>query len=244
MSETYDFLRDDAEVQAFVDRVVPDLDDDEALVLLLMARRKYLSPEEREAFSLGDTVVLRRETLSRKEDLAQRVRRLSAHHGAYVDRDGRPLPEHVFGVYLTANPRSQRKAALATLKELADQLYDSQRIRVEQVAASQLHKAASRKPYLDFDVDVADDDDLDVIVEEIQSCLGTTPCHVIETRGGAHVVVPTKQIDPAVKKSFYQAIAAIGKRMAGEIEVQNDAMLPVPGTWHGGVTPRLRPSDE
>ena len=240
MTDSYDILRDEAELQRFVDRFVPDLDEDEALVLLLLARSKYFSPEEREAFSLGNPAVLRRETVSSKESLVRRIRTLEVRRGAYVDREGRALPDHVFGVYLSTNPRSHRKAALATLQELADRLYDGQPVRVDAVATSQLHKAASRKVYLDFDVDIGEGDHLDAILDEIQTCLGATPCHVIETRGGAHVVVPTKQLDPAVKKTFYKDIASIGKRMAGEIEVANDAMVPVPGTCHGGVVPRLR----
>ena len=241
LSYTYDILRDRAEVQRFTDIVVPDLDEDEALVLLLMARRKYLSVEEQDALSLGNSVVLRRDTLSRKDQLLPRVRELVAERGAFTDRDGRPLPEHAFGVYLTLNPRSHRKAAVATIKDLADRLYEGGRIRVDEVAASHLHKAVSRKPYLDFDIDLGDGDSLDATLADIAASLGSTPHHVIETRGGAHVVVPTQRLDPAVKKSFYGDVTSLGARMNGEIEVQNDAMVPVPGTCHGGTMPRLRP---
>ena len=89
-------------------------------------------------------------------------------------------------------------------------------------------------------MDVGEDDDLDSLIGEVESALGSTPTHVVETRGGAHVVVRTKEIDGAVKKTFYKDIQGVGRGMAGEIEVQNDGMLPVPGTCHGGTTPRMR----
>lgn len=240
MSANYDFLRDRDELDRFVEAFVPDLGDDEALILMLMARRKYLSDEEQKDLSVGNSVVFRREVVTRKDQIAALVEQMCVRRGLYTDREGRPIPEHAFAVYLTVNPRSQRKAALATLKELADRIYEGQPLRVDETAVSQLHKAAARKLFLDFDVDVGEDDDLDSLIGEVESALGSTPTHVVETRGGAHVVVRTKEIDGAVKKTFYKDIQGVGRGMAGEIEVQNDGMLPVPGTCHGGTTPRMR----
>ena len=239
MDSTYDFLRDKAELIRFVDTFVPDLADDEALLLLLIARRKYLTADEQQELSVGNSAVFRREVITRKDQIVSRVEQMCVRRGLYADRDGQPVPEHAFAVYLTSNPRSQRKAALATLKELADRLFEGQPLRVDETAVSQLHKAVARKPYLDFDVDAAKGDDIGAIVSEVQSALVSTPTTVIETRGGAHVVVETKKIDPSIKNSFYREISAIGGRMVGEIEVQSDGMLPVPGTSHGGVVPRM-----
>ena len=246
MPSLYTFLHDEAELAAFVDAVVPDLEDDEALILQLMARRKYLREDEQRELSLGSAVVFRREVITRKERVVSRVQRLSVERGLYTDREGRGLPEHAFGVYLTLNPRSQRKAAVATIKELADRLYEGQPVRLHQTALSQLHKAPARKPLLDFDVDLADGDDLDATVRDVRAALGTTPVHVVETRGGAHVAVPTQEIDRAVKKTFYRDVMEIGRRLAGGIEVHANGMIPLPGTSHGGTVVRMRrgPSDE
>ena len=240
MPSPYAFVPDPAELAAFVDAVVPDLTEDEALILQLMARRKYLRGDEAAGLSFGDTVVLRRVVVRRKERVVSRARELSVERGLYTDRDGRPIPDHAFAVYLTLNPRSQRKAALATLKELADGLYEGRPVRADVAAVSQLHKSPSRKPFLDFDIDLGDGDDLDAVVAAVQAALGATPTHVVETRGGAHLLVRTREIDPAVKKSFYRDIAEIGKGIEGEIETQSDGLIPLPGTTHGGVVPRLR----
>ncbi len=240
MADLYAFLQDRAELTAFVDAVVPDLDGDEALIVQLMARRKYLREDEQRELSLASAVVFRREVITRKERVVPRVERLSIERGLFTDRAGRGLPEHAFAVYLTLNPRSQRRAAVATIKELADRLYEGQPVRVDQTALSQLHKAAARKPLLDFDIDVADGDDLDAAVRDVRAALGATPVHVVETRGGAHVVVPTQEIDRAVKKSFYRDITEVGRRLAGEIEVHGDGMIPLPGTHHGGTVVRMR----
>lgn len=239
MSSVYDFLRDASELDRFVELFIPDLGEDEALILMLMARRKYLSDKEQETLSIGNSVVFRREVVTRKEQIASRVEEMCVRRGLYTDREGNALPDHAFAVYLTVNPRSQRKAALATLKELADRLYENQPLRVDETAVSQLHKAAARKLFLDFDVDAGGSDDLSAVVGRVRAALGSTPTTVVETRGGAHVLVRTKEIDGAVKKSFYKDIQAVSREMSGEIEVQNDGMLPVPGTSHGGTIPRI-----
>ncbi|HEX9952147.1 MAG TPA: hypothetical protein VGB53_10290 [Rubricoccaceae bacterium] len=240
MSSTYDFLRDEDELTRFVDGVVPDLGDDECLLLLLMARRKYLTEDERPTYALGNSAVFRRDIIRSKDQILSRVREMCVERGVYLDRDGRPLPDHAFSVYLTVNPRSERKAAVATVKEITDRLYDGQRIHLDDLVKSQLHQSVARKVFLDFDIDPEGDDDLAGIIARIRGALGSTPAHVITTRTGAHVVVETKGIDPSVKNTFFREVSEIGKGMSGAVEVHNDAMVPVPGTCQGGVMPKLQ----
>ena len=234
----YDFIKDEEELQRFIDGVVPELEAEESFLLILGARKKYLNEAEQSDFALTGTDVFRREVISKKENIRPRVEELCVEQGLYRDRKGKPLPEHCFSVYLTINPRSQRKAAVALAKEIADRLYDGQRIRLERMAKSQLHKAISRKIFLDLDVDPTGGDDAMEVVHQIRSVLGSTPHQVIKTRTGAHVIVQTKRLDPSIKKTFYRDIQTISRRMEGEIEVRNDAMLPLPGTSQGGVAPK------
>ena len=234
----YDFIKDEEELQRFIEGVVPELEAEESFLLLLGARKKYLREEERDRFVLTGTDVFRREVISKKEDIRSRVEELCVRRGLYRDRKGNPLPEHCFSFYLTINPRSQRKAAVALVKEIADRLYNGQSIRLERMAKSQLHQAVSRKIFLDLDVDPSGSDDAMGVVHQIRSVLGSTPHQVIKTRTGAHVVVQTKRLDPGVKQTFYRDVQAISRSMEGEIEVRGDAMLPLPGTSQGGVAPR------
>ena len=236
---TYDLLPSPDDLRAFVGAVVPDLTDDEALLLFLNARAKYLSDDERRALAMPSTLILRREVIARKEQITERVAHFCIREGHYTDRDGRPIPEHALAVYLTPNPRSQRKAALATLKALADGLFEDRPLRVVRTAVSSLHTSVSRKTYLDLDLDLGDGDDLDGLLARVREALGNTVAPVVHTRGGAHVLVETKTLDPAVKKTFYREIQEISGAMAGEIEIRSDTMVPVPGTRQGGAVVRL-----
>ena len=236
---TYDLLPAPDELERFTRTVIPDLDEDEALLLFLNARGKYLSETERRALSMPSTLVLRREVITRKDQIASVIAGLCARTGHYTDRAGHPIPEHALAVYLTPNPRSQRKAALATLKDLADSLYAGKPVRVVRTAVSNLHTSASRKTYLDLDIDLGDGDDLPDLLAQIRRALGSTTAPVVHTRGGAHVLVRTKTLDPSVKKTFYREVQAISRAMVGEIEIRSDTMVPVPGTRQGGTAVRL-----
>ncbi len=104
---------------------------------------------------------------------------------------------------------------------------------------TEIHRSASRQPYLDRDVDAAGNDDVAAVVRDIRGILGKTPLAVVRTRGGAHVLVKRRQLDPAVKASFYGELQALGQRLDGLLEIRGDAMVPVPGSSQGGAVPRL-----
>jgi hypothetical protein len=235
----YDFLRDERELQAFVDLVLPEVTPSECFVLLLCARKKYLTEGEKVDFILGEADSLRREVVGDRGKLLHKVKELCVPSGLYKDRNGRPLPPHAFAVYLTPNPRSYKKAAVRTIAELAEGLAEGRPLRLESLVKTQIHRAASRKVYLDLDVDPAGRDDWQAVVASVKAILGETPAHVIRTRNGAHVLVPTRHLDKAVRQTFYKQLQGLGAGMDGLLEIRGDAMVPVPGTAQGGATPLL-----
>jgi hypothetical protein len=232
----YDFLRDEQQLESFVDTVLPDLTPDECFLLLLCARRKYLTEEEKTRLVLGEAASVRREVVSDPGELLHKVKELCVRSGLYKDRSGIPIPPHAFAVYLTPNPRSARKAAVGLIAALAEGLAEGRSLRLESLVKTQLHRAVSRKVYLDLDVDPTGADDWQAVVAQAQAILGETPVHVIRTRGGAHVLVQTGQLDKAVKRTFYQQLQGLRARMDGLLEIRGDAMVPVPGTSQGGAT--------
>jgi hypothetical protein len=235
----YEFLSDEGELELFVRTVLPEVSAEECFLLLLCARRKYLTAEEKAQFKLGEADALRREVVADRDQLLHRVKELCVPAGLYQDRNGRPLPAHAFAVYLTPNPRSYKKAAVATIGRLAQGLAEGQPLRLEALVKTEIHRAVSRKLYLDLDIDPAGGDDWQAVLGQVRAVLGQTPVHVVQTRNGAHVLVPTRRLDRAVKASFYQKLREVGKGMEGLLEIRGDAMIPIPGTIQGGRAPLL-----
>jgi hypothetical protein len=237
----YHFLQDEAELNAFVDEVLPETTPDECFVLMLCVRKKYLSQEEKARLVLDEGDALRREVVHDKRKLAHQVKELCVPRGLYKDRNGTAVPEHALAVYLTANPRSYSRAAVEMIATLAERLRRGQPVRLDSLVKTQIHRCVSRKVYLDVDVDPASGDDLLATVAAVRTILGQTPLHVIRTRSGSHVLVQTKHMDPAVKKTFYKQLQDLSDSMEGMLEIRGDSMVPIPGTFQGGAVPRLLP---
>jgi hypothetical protein len=232
----YEFLRDERELESFGETVLPDLTPDECFLLVLCARRKYLTEDEKTRLVLGEAAAVRREVVSERGKLLHKVKELCVPSGLYKDRNGCLIPPHAFAIYLTPNPRSSKKAAVRMITELAEALAQGRPLRLESRVKTQLHRAVSRKVYLDLDVDPAGADHWQGIVAKARAILGQTPAHVIRTRSGAHVLVRTQELDRAVKQTFYRQLQELRGQMEGLLEIRGDAMVPVPGTSQGGAT--------
>jgi hypothetical protein len=235
----YDFLRDEAQLQLFVDSVLPEVDTDECFLLILCARRKYLTEDEKARLVLGEAASVRREIVTERGKLLHKVKELCVPSGLYRDRNGLPIPPHAFAVYITPNPRNGKKAAVQVIAELAKRLAEGQPLRLESLVKTQIHRAISRKLFLDLDVDPAGSDDWQAILARARAILGETPTELVRTRNGAHLLVRTQQLDKKVKRTFYLQLKELGSTMEGLLEIRGDALVPIPGTSQGGVTPLL-----
>lgn len=235
----YPFLSDEHELDHFAQAVLPDVGEEECFLLMLCARRKYLTPEERERLRLGEAASLRREVVADRGQLLHKVKELCVPRGLYRDRGGEPIPEHAFAVYVTPNPRSYRKAAVEVISRLARGLAEGRTGRLDSLVKTEIHRAVSRKLFLDLDVDPGPGDSWEDAVRQARAILGATPVHVIRTRSGAHLLARTRELDRTVKKAFHQQLRQLSAAMAGMIEIRGDAMVPVPGTTQGGAVPVL-----
>jgi hypothetical protein len=238
---SYEFLQDEQQLEAFAETVLPETTEDECFLLMLCARRKYLTDDEKAGLALGEAASVRREIVRDRGKLLHKVKELCVPSGLYKERNGCPIPPHAFAVYVTPNPSSAPKAAVELIATLAEGLAEGRPLRVGSLVKTHLHRAVGRKLYLDLDVDPAGADDWQAVVAEGQAILGQTPIHVVRTRNGAHVLVRTQHLDKAVKRTFYQRLQELSTRMEGLLEIRSDAMVPVPGTSQGGATALLLP---
>jgi hypothetical protein len=108
----YDFLRDERELELFVEAVLADVTADECFLLMLCGRRKYLTEDEKTRLVLGDGASVRREVVSERGKLLHKVKKLCVPSGLYKDRNGCPIPQHAFAVYVTPTPGAARRQRL------------------------------------------------------------------------------------------------------------------------------------
>lgn len=226
--ELYRIIQDESELDSFIQNSLPDLGKDECFYVSLFARKKY-SPE---LIWSSDKSQLKRLTCT-KETLKQKLRQLEISVGCYV-LGGKPAPQESLVVYIHPNPRSQKQAARILLKKMADLIADNNvGFNVQAEALSAIQKSRGQKPYVDFDFDLTNKDEIKVIMRNVLFCINDSAVTFVETRGGLHVLVKTALIAEKYKKTWYQSIIALGSDVAG------DCMLPIPGCCQGGFVPKI-----
>jgi hypothetical protein len=222
-------------VNTFIDTVLPELFSDECVMLSLFARKKYL-PKNSPVCVNGITQ-LHREFVYRKKDILKTIHKFELASNIYTDKQGHYIPEDCMTLYVTPNPRSNNRAAINTLHKLIDLMATGEEFKLLSCVRTELHKASSRKVYLDFDIDIKPPDNLLSVLEHIKNFLGDSGIVTVLTKGGAHVLLELDNICPAIKTTFYKNIQQFSKSLFGEIEIRNDALLPFPGCRQGDFIP-------
>jgi hypothetical protein len=240
--KSYEFLKDEEELKKFHATILPELGQDEVFYLMLGARRKYLTDEEKEIYNCNGTDMIRRVTVrsNKFEELRDKILDFCVPEGRYKDKNGLSLPLHSFTLYITPNPRDARRASVGIVQKITEGLLNPNTpLKLENMMLSEIHKYSTNKVWIDLDVDPKGDDDLDKTIETLHSFLGETERTTVKTRSGAHMLVRKSTLDPKVKNSFYMNIKKLSDSMEGEVEFKGDTMLPVPGCSQGGKMPYI-----
>lgn len=226
--ENYRIIQDEVALDSFIEKVLPDLGKDECFYVSLFARKKY-SPD---LIWSSDKSQLKRLTCT-KETLKQKLRQLEISEGCYM-LGAKPAPQESLAVYIHPNPRSQKQAARILLKKMADLIADNNvGFNVQAEALSAIQKSRGQKPYVDFDFDLSNKNEINVIMRNVLTYINDSAVTFVETRGGLHVLVKTSAIAEKYKKSWYQNIIALGSDVAG------DCMIPISGCCQGGFVPKI-----
>lgn len=223
--ETYKIIADEQELDKFIE-FLPELQYGECYYLSLFARKKYCP---KVGYLKSDKSQLKRFT-SNKQFLKQKIRQLEIPLGRY-EQNCNPVPQEALVLYISTNPRSLEKAAKEGLKKLAELItkpYNG--YNPHQEIMSEIQKACSRKLFIDFDFDNIKFKDLNIDYTKInKNCL-----HILNTRGGFHMLVETSKVEEQYKKSWYNYIISLGCEVR-----QQDTLDPIPGCYQGGFIPRL-----
>lgn len=227
MNTNYKIILDEERLKTFIDWL-PELSNKEAYYVCLFARAKYAPGI---VLSSGQTQLKR--FTSNKEHLLSKIKQLECPVGSYTYK-GQTLPQESLALYINPNPRDLEKAAknsLIKLAHLVTKPYTGYNPHTE--ILSEIQTAHSRKPYMDFDFDNTDPNNIIKTIDDLD-IVNLDAITIVKTKGGFHLLVEVQKIQNKYQKSWYQSIA----KMDG-VDMKGYGLLPVPGCTQGNFSPHF-----
>ena len=233
MKNNYTIITDDTELKKFI-KWLPELKENETYYCCLFARSKYCKDIKH---IKSDKAQLKRFTSS-KGRLFHKIKQLECEIGSYTQRasgNNIDIPQEALAMYITINPRDMFKATSEGAKKLMDlALSGNSGFNPHQEILSEIQKAKGTKYFIDLDFDVRDEFRKKCILKEISSILLPNEYTILDTRGGFHILIHLKNIRESISKIWYKQITSIP-----ECDICGDNMIPIPGTYQGGFTPKI-----
>jgi len=229
----YQIITDENLLDEFISTFLKPCSPDETYYCCLFARSKYAKNEDgsnKFPHIKTDKNQLKR-FLATPDTLKLKIRQLEVSVGAYLTKDGEPIPQEALALYITPNKRSQKKAMFKLMKRLIDiQECNGQGFNINAEAISAVQKSKSKTNWVDFDIDSKDID-----ISSIENVLPLGTYKILETRGGYHIMIdPDKVKNSDAPKNWYVLLGQMFN-----IDQSGDNMIPVVGTYQGGFTPKL-----
>lgn len=206
---------------------VPKLENDEVLIAMLAARKKYGGVSRSQ--EMLDKLIIKR---SDADYIVRKMRKFCYVEGCYVDsKTGEELSRRCMAVYIDLIPRHATDAVRIFNNETYKWLFevlnggiDSSIFRkIDSKLFSAIARSSSRRWCCVIDIDSDDKSILDKVIESV----GDYIFWISKTRGGYHVLV---RYDKEVGRIIYNELNKYDC-----IEVfRKQAMTPVPGTLQGG----------
>lgn len=222
----YKIIHDENELQRFIDWL-PELKDNEIFYGCLFARKKYCP----NLVHSSDKTQLKRFTF-KKVNFIEKIRQLECQVGSYSLKD-RPVPQEALVLYANPNPRDQRKATFASIKELVNLIErNACNYNLHQEVMSNIQRSKGSGHFVDFDLDLEDKTQIPKIISDINLVINPEALTFVETRGGLHCLVQPSKVT-TVKKWYPEM------KKLGNIDQTGDQLLPVPGCIQGGFSPKF-----
>lgn len=228
--------------------LLPPLVDDEVYFLSMAARNKYLTPEQRKEYGS-----LKAEMFSRKlvknHSFDEYLQVIERYNVITWNHKGNPLPESALIVYANINPSSSL-LALTEFYEKSNELLFS--IRTDRMVLNRLRssdtllmncfqRSRNRRYYVDIDID---SENRKYALEALKSLIADfqkneVVFHILETHSGYHILLEKKSIHYDYTKLVKVENTRLGSCNKGEVVVNTNEMVPIPGTLQGGFEVKL-----
>lgn len=234
----YQIITNEKILNDFIESL-PDSEKDLVFYCCLFARSKYLKEENKGVMShiTSDKAQLKR-FVANKKTLLTKLKQLECPEGSYLqykqDVPDRVVLQETLAVYMTINPRSLNKATRASVKKFIDMVIDnpSHDFNPSNFAMSEIQRSKGRTDWVIFDID-SKEQKPESLKKEIEDILQGGEFKLLETRGGYHIMIKP---DAQLNKRWYQDIHS---NFIEELDQTGDIMIPIPGTFQGGFTPKF-----
>ncbi len=245
-------------VKEFIENLPELQDTGEVYFVSLAARNKDLSHEERVELDLGRAEMFARKISSSKEKLLRDIIILDRTHDLYTTRRGKSIPAYTISYYLNINPSNTLNAYFnfqnemnKEIKELMFKFKNKNDISNNDTIFKNIHNKLIKhiqnsysKYIIDIDVDIPKHlSKYDVkemsIIPSFNKFLGKDKHYIIiDTKGGFHILLyksmfekgnnlmnPINEITNYIKTHYDVNDSEI------EVAINNNGMVPIPGTY-------------
>ena len=248
------------QIKLFFNTIFPkNWEINELAFVSLAARKKYIL--ERSNIDLGRRPEwLDRDVVKECDENYYLSRILRFENEGYTDSNGNSIPDEVKAVYVNIHLSDTKKSWIKFKEEMGkveEELFshiyfhtiNKERCdhafrrmgSVPSIWYSIIQNTYSRKEWLDididFDKDAADKENLVDIIKNTLKNLDIKDAILIHTRGGIHALISTvhnnfnKDLNPPIiRDSLYNNL----KDYTKEVVINNNGMVPLPGTLQGG----------
>lgn len=237
----YKIINDLSILESFINWL-PNLKNNEMFYCSLFARSKYVNTNEIKHIK-SDKQQLKRFTVT-KERLIDKIKQCEVPLGSYyqyTNKNGKiektSIPQEALAFYINPNPRDLEKATKQGLKKFAELItkpYGNYKPHAE--IMSEIQKAKGTKVYFDLDID---NKDFDIVKDQIYQFINKEALNVLQTRGGFHLLLELSKIDNQYTKTWYKELTSLPY-----VDISGDNMIPIPGTYQGGFTPKFLKIEE
>jgi hypothetical protein len=236
-------IQNESKLRDFCELILPELTNNECFFVMLSARNKYLTEDQKKTINLRKGSDMLARVLCNSNDyneVRRSILKMTPVEGLYTDAAGNDIPDNLYTVYITPNPRSVTKATPEIISNLVNSLVNQGNpTNINNAVYSEIHKSCSRKIYYDLDIDLKEGEELQKILEDIKEFIPIPALNVVRTRGGAHVLVNLKNLASPYDKTWYNNILQLKDKYKSDIEMKAETMVPVIGAVQGGFVPYL-----
>lgn len=221
--DCYQIITDEAALINFIEWL-PELAPHEKYYMCLFSRKKYC----RDAPWIKSDKTQMKRFLSDKSRMLDKIRQLECPIGAF-SYDGKAIPQESLALYITPNPRDMWKAVPRSIKALATVIECAGKTsNPHQEVMSEIHRTCGNKVFIDFDIDTKEPEVIRAAINLVDG-----KCELLETRGGYHLMIKTKDAKVGFsEKLWYKKLVALA-----DVSADPNSMIALPGTWQGGFTP-------